>query len=220
MAPCPAPGDRSLPVLYGAAYSVYTRIARLALAEKGIDYRLEEVDVFAAGGVPTGHLARHPFGRIPAFVHDGFQLYEAGAIARYVDEAFPGPSLQPAAAQDRARMNQVTSILDSYGFHPLVLNIFVCRASGPTPDAARVQAALPASATCLDALANIMGKAPFLAGPMLSLADLHAVPMFAYLRTTPEGAALLAAHPALERWWQTMAARPAVRTTRFAAEAD
>jgi len=38
------------PVLYGAAYSAYTRIARLVLAEKGVAYRLEEVDVFAPGG--------------------------------------------------------------------------------------------------------------------------------------------------------------------------
>lgn len=219
MAPSPPPGDRSVPVVYGAAYSVYTRIVRLALAEKGVNYRLEEVDVFAPSGVPAAHRARHPFGRIPAFAHDRFQLYEAGAIARYVDETFPGPPLQPSAIRDRARMNQAISILDSYGFRPLVLDIFVCRAGGPTPDAARVQAALPAGGICLDALAGILGGALFLAGPALSLADLHALPMLAYLRLTPEGAALLAARTALERWWKAMAARPAALATRFPAEA-
>ena len=34
------------PVLFGAAYSVYVRIVRLALAEKRVPYRLHEVDVF------------------------------------------------------------------------------------------------------------------------------------------------------------------------------
>ena len=33
--------------LLGLAISVYTRIARLALVEKNIDYVLQEVDIFA-----------------------------------------------------------------------------------------------------------------------------------------------------------------------------
>src|SRR5207248_3319339 len=41
------------------------------------------------------HLSRHPFGRIPAFQHDGWMLYETRAIMRYVDAVVPGPRLQP-----------------------------------------------------------------------------------------------------------------------------
>ncbi|MDP9651818.1 glutathione S-transferase N-terminal domain-containing protein [Paraburkholderia caledonica] len=52
--------------LYGAAWSVYVRIVRLALEEKQVKYDLVEVDVFAETGVPQEHLTRHPFGRIPA----------------------------------------------------------------------------------------------------------------------------------------------------------
>lgn len=51
--------------VYGATYSVYTRIARLALIEKGVAFDLVPVDVFGPGGPPAEHLARHPFGRIP-----------------------------------------------------------------------------------------------------------------------------------------------------------
>ena len=89
------------PTLYGAAYSVYVRAVRMALAEKGVAYTLVPVDVFAPGGPSAEYLARQPFGKIPAFEHDGFRLYEAGAITRYVDEAFDGPPLQPA---DRRRL--------------------------------------------------------------------------------------------------------------------
>ena len=53
------------PVLYGLSRSVYTRIARLALEEKGVRYTLEEVEIFGADGVPEEYLARQPFGRIP-----------------------------------------------------------------------------------------------------------------------------------------------------------
>src|SRR5690242_15556747 len=113
------------PIVYGAAYSVYVRIVRLALEEKGIPYRLTEVDIFAEGGPPADYSARHPFGRIPAFEHDVFRLYETGAIARYVDEAFPGPTLMPREAKARARANQVMSIVDNYAYPAMVWGVFV-----------------------------------------------------------------------------------------------
>src|SRR5215468_9647910 len=119
------------PTLFGAAYSVYVRAARLALAEKGVPYRLVEVDIFAADGPPPDYLERHPFMRIPAFEHDGFRLYESGAITRYVDDAFAGPSLMPPTPRARARANQIISILDNYGYRPMVWDIFVERVRAP-----------------------------------------------------------------------------------------
>lgn len=206
------------PILYGAAYSVYVRAVRLALAEKGVAYDLVEVDVFAPGGPPAAHMARHPFGRIPAFEHDGFRLFESGAIGRYVDEAFDGPPLQPAGARPRARMNQIMGILDNYAYRTLVWDIFVERvrapARGGTPDEARIAAALPRAATCLDTLERLMDGAQFLAGPAPSLADLHAVPMFVYFRLAPEGAALIQRHAALALWLDRMMARPSLAATR------
>lgn len=205
------------PVLYGAAYSVYVRAVRLALIEKGVAYRLVPVDVFAADGPPPEHLARQPFGRIPAFEHAGFALYETGAITRYVDEAFPGPALQPQAPQPRARMNQVIGILDAYAYRTLVWDIYVERVSAPkrgrAPDEARIRDALPRAATCLAAIAAILGAEPFLVGPDLSLADLHAAPVFALFTMAPEAEPLLAPHPGLQRWWEGVAARPSMAAT-------
>jgi glutathione S-transferase len=206
--------------LFGARYSVYTRIARLALEEKGVGYELVDVDVFASGGPPPDHLARHPFGRIPAFRHDGTALYEAVAIARYVDEAFAGPALQPSLPLERARMAQIISILDSYAFRPLVLTIYVERVSrGDAANEAAIATARPQAERVLDALESLMAGQQFLAGPSLSLADLHAAPMLAYFRLAPEGAQILAQRPALARWWQAMAGRASMAATRFPAEA-
>jgi glutathione S-transferase len=206
------------PVVFGAAYSVYVRAVRLALAEKQAPYRLVEVDVFAEGGPPADYRGRHPFGRIPAFEHDGFRLYEAGAISRYVDEAFPGPPLQSDAPRSRARVNQILSLLDSYAYRTLVWDIFVERvrlpAQGRQPDEARIAAALPRAETCLQALADLQGEGPWLAGPRLTLTDLHAAPMFAYFTLAPEGTRLLARHAGLGRWWAALAGRPSMSATR------
>jgi glutathione S-transferase len=214
--------DMPEPVLYGADYSVYTRIARLALAEKGVGYRFEPVDIFAPGGPPAAYRARHPFARIPAFAHGEVALYEAAAITRYVDEAFAGPPLQPADAAARARMTQIISVLNSYVFRPLVLDLYVQRVSVPrrggTPDEARIAASLPECERCLAALAALQGDSDFLVGEALTLADLHAAPMFAYARLAPEGAAMLTRHANLAAWWQRMEVRTSLSATRFPAE--
>src|SRR5260370_12951838 len=122
-------GDR--PIVFGAPYSVYVRAVRLALEEKGIAYELVPVDIFAPSGPPADHMERHAFGKIPAFEHEGFRLYEAGAITRYVDEVFPGPALQPDEPRNHARMNQIISILDSYAYRTLVWDIYSERVVKP-----------------------------------------------------------------------------------------
>jgi glutathione S-transferase len=211
------------PTVYGAAYSVYVRAVRLALEEKGVPYRLVEVDVFAPGGPPPEHLRRHPFGRIPAFAHGDVQLYESAAIERYVDEAFSGPPLQPADPAGRARMTQIIGVLDAYAYRTLVWDIFVERVRAPqqgrAADEARIAAALPKAETCLAALGELMAGGPFLAGAALTLADCHAAPIFIYARMAAEGSALLGRHPLLVAWLSAMMERPSVVATRSPLEA-
>ncbi|MCB4767176.1 glutathione S-transferase family protein [Ancylobacter sp. Lp-2] len=202
------------PRLFGASYSVYVRIARLVLAEKGVACEQVPVDVFAPDGPPPDYRQRHPFGRIPAFEHDGFRLYETGAITRYVDEAFAGPALQPAAPRARARMNQLIGIADAYAYPALVWGVYVERVEKPERDMpaneAAIAAALPPARICLAAMAELMGEGPWLAGATLSLADLHLAPMIGYFLKAPEGAAMFAGFPALADWWARLAGRPSL----------
>ena len=201
--------------LFGAAYSVYVRIARLALQEKGVPYRLVEVDIFAESGPPADHLERHPFGRIPAFEHDGFKLFETAAIARYVDEAFEGPPLMPPDPKSRARVNQITGFLDSYAYRAMVWDVFVERVNvpqrGETSDEAKIAAGLRTAETCLATLTDLMGENDYLVGSQLTLADLHAAPMIAYFGQAPEGERALTSHPALTGWWTRLAERPSLQ---------
>ena len=204
-------------LVFGAAYSVYVRAVGLALEEKGVPYERVDIDVFAAGGPPAHYLARQPFGRIPAFEHEGFRLYEAAAIERYIDEAFDGPPLQAREPKARARMNQAIGILDSYVYRTLVWDIYVERVvrprEGKTGDETRIAAALPHAETCLGALEDIMQQGPWLAGAAFTLADCHAAPMLDYFRRTPEGARMLSSTQSLSRWWDRMALRPSMLAT-------
>jgi glutathione S-transferase len=206
------------PVLYGLSRSVYTRIARLALEEKGVRYTFEEVEIFGPAGVPGEHLARQPFGRIPAFAHDGFMLYETGAITRYVDEAFAGARLQPQEPHARARMNQVIGIVDSYAYRPMIWGVFVARIVAPeegiAADEQLVAESLAKSRTCCRALEEILGSNRCFAGDELTLADVHALPILLYFAMTEEGRDTLSAHPRLRAWLDATAARASVQRTK------
>ena len=207
------------PVVYGPNYSTYTRSARLALEEKGVPYRLDEVDMMQGETNSPEHLKRQPFARVPAFEHDGFPLYETAAIERYVDETFPGPKLQPDDTKHRARMTQIVSVIDSYGYGALigkcVWQRIVVPLLGQKTDESVIAEAMPrieCSMEALESLADASG--PYLCGPAISLADLHVAPVMAYFSQTPEGKSLLAKSPKLARWWQEMSARPSMAKTQ------
>ena len=207
------------PIVHGPAYSTYTRTVRLALEEKGVAYKLDEVDILKGEGQQPAYLARQPFGKVPAFTHDGLSLYETTAIARYADEAFPGPKLQPADAKRRARMNQIISIVDSYAYGSCIGKVVWQRVVTPLlggkPDDQVVAEAMPMvekSVAALEAAEDAGG--PFLCGAELSLADLYLIPVIDYFGQTPEGKKALAGAPRLTRWWQAVSTRPSVTKTR------
>ncbi len=205
------------PVVYGPTYSTYVRTVRLALAEKGVEYDLVDVAMLQGGHQEPAFLARNPFAKVPAFEHDGFGLYETAAVTRYIDRAFPGPSLQPADVKLLARMDQIVGIIDSFAYGSLVGKVvwqrMVVPMLGGACDEAVVAEAAPAVRTATAELARLAGGGPWLVGDALSLADLHLAPVFGYFSGTPEGAAALAEEPALGAWWAAMAARPSMAAT-------
>jgi glutathione S-transferase len=202
--------DSSPVELHGYHYSVYNRIARLALAEKGVAYQRVEVNPFAPE-VPAIYLAMHPFGRVPTLVHGDFTLYETQAITRYVDRAFRGPALQAADPRRLARMDQILGLVDSYLYWPLVRQVFshsVFRPRrGQIGDPAEIARGLQAAPRALAALESLMESEAFLVGADLSLADLHVGAMLAYFVQAADGAAMLDHYTDLKRWFERISAR-------------
>ena len=202
--------------LHGYQYSVYSWVARLALHEKGVMHNWIEVNPFSED-VPANYLAIHPFKRVPALVHDAFAVYETGAITRYVDEAFDGPKLQPNEPRERARCNQVMSIVDSYAYWPLVRQVFSHRVFRPAlrrpVEESEVKRGLEAAPKVLAALETIAGEGPYLNGKDLSLADIHLAPMIGYFVLAPEGQALLQKHIKLSHWWSALSRRTSLLAT-------
>jgi glutathione S-transferase len=203
------------PIVYGPPYSTYTRSVRLALAEKGVAHQLVEIDVLGGAHKQPPHSNKHPFGKVPAFEHDGNTFYEASAILRYVDEVFPEPALLPDTPLARAKVNQVMSIVDSYGYVPCVTNLFIPRVLVPSlggeTDFEKVENGKAPAALFAKELDRLLGGAEYFGGTSLSLADLHAFPVIAYLVATPEGKAIFEGVHNLRAWFARLVKRPSVR---------
>jgi glutathione S-transferase len=84
--------------IYGIPGSPYVRAALVGCEEKGVAYDFRHMN-FGESKSPE-HLARHAFGRIPAFEHDGFALYETQAICATSTRSSPA---RPCSRRSRAR---------------------------------------------------------------------------------------------------------------------
>ena len=205
---------KSDPVLFGASYSVYVRICRMALAAKGVHYTLQPVDIFAEGGPSPEHLRRHPFGKIPAFRHGDVELFETDAIVTYVSRAFDGPALEPEAAEPQARMRQIMRIVDNYAYPRLVWKCYVPETDASRPrDEDRWQQA----ERVLEVVEGLAGS-PWLIGDEISLADIYLWPVVAYFSLTWKGGRIVAGHKCLHEWSTRMKALPVSQATRYEAE--
>jgi len=193
------------------------RAVLMDLEEKGLGWRLQPLG--PGESKSPEHLARHPFGRIPAVDHGDFRLYETQAVLRYVERLHPAPSLIPADVRQAARMDQLMGVNDWYLMAhvgvPVMFPKVVAPRIGFPADASKVAEALPRAQVCIDEIARLHAGQPFLAGETLSLADLMIAPQLELASQCQEGRDLLAPHPALRAWLERMEARPSMAATTW-----
>jgi len=93
--------------------SPYALSAFAGLIEKGLNFEVETVDLFARANYEPAYAAKSMTRRVPTLVHDDFALSESSAISEYLDEAFRGNRLYPTELRDRAKARQVQAWLRS-----------------------------------------------------------------------------------------------------------
>ncbi len=188
--------------LWGFDASTYVRTVKMLLAEKGATgFKQEPLNVLAGEPRTPEHLARHPFGKVPVLDHDGMRILETSAIVRYLNDVLPGTSLVPKTPKDRARMDMVIGIIDSYGYNALVgvaaYHLFPDFIGGKN-DAARASA-IETGRKVLTFAMETRGTSPFIAGD-LSLADFYLAPIAYYITLTPDEGTVFDV-PGFAEWW-------------------
>lgn len=93
------PGSNSLKVLQ-------------AIHEKGISFNSHYINLSKFEQHSPAYTKVNPAGQVPTLVHDGRVLTESTVINEYIDDAFDGPSLKPAAPYDQGLMRIWTKYVD------------------------------------------------------------------------------------------------------------
>jgi glutathione S-transferase len=199
--------------VYGHPMSTCTRKVLTTLAEKGHEPEFVLVDIMKGEQKSPAHLARQPFGVVPAIDDDGFQMYESRAIIRYIDEKLSGPKLQPADLKQRALMDQWTSVEFSY-FSPkamtIVMQLLFGKMMGKEPDMVAVEAARKSLEGTGATIDKWFEKNAYFGGETFSLADIGFMPYVEYLFAAGEGA-LITNHKHFGSWWTRVSERPSWR---------
>jgi glutathione S-transferase len=200
--------------IFGHPWSINTRKALAAALEKGVRVELVLVDLPRGKHLEPEHVARHPFAKAPVLTDGDFTLYESAAILRYLDRAREAAPLVPADARGAARVDQWTSVAQTYfgePAHALAVEAIFKRLRGfGEPDPAAIAKHVTALERPLAVLDRQLAGSEYLAGAF-SLAELHCLPYLEYASRLAVGRAALAQHAHVTRWWTQLAERPAWR---------
>jgi RNA polymerase-associated protein len=178
--------------LYDAPRCPYCARARIALAEKGLEYEVIEIDL---SDRPRWIYEKNPTGRVPVVEEDTFVLPESAVIDEYLNERYPDPLLLPADPAERALARVLI-----FRFDDLSKPYYALRRG---EEGARLR--LDAQLARLDALLETQA---FLTGRAFGLADVAYVPWI--LRARDRMDVALDALPALEDWAARLSERPSV----------
>ncbi len=172
--------------IYGASLSPFVRKVRVVLAEKGIDYTLEQVNIF---NPPEWFEEISPLKRIPVLREDDVTLPDSSAICGYLERRTPSPALFPPQPFDFGRALWFEEYTDSEMAGAIGLGCFrpvvVSRLMGKEPDHET------AEKTCREKLPRLLsylereisGRTHFV-GDSVTIADIAVASQLVNLRHT------------------------------------
>ena len=204
--------------LYHYRNNIWTVCVRLVLAEKGLDYEMVHVDLFAGEHLKPEFVALNPYHKVPLLEDAAVAVPESWIINEYLEDRYPSPPLMPRDARDRARARVIIDYANRFFFPhvydlliELVVKPRIPAMGAPSPDAVtKSKEALPAA---FERLERELGGREFFAGDF-SIVDCEIIPFVAGLADVD-----MAIPPKcgkLRRWLQRVSERPSYR----AAEVD
>ncbi len=177
----------------------------IALEEMGIPYDLRPVSVRKGEQRAEAFLALNPNGKVPVLVDDGFVLTESAAILVYLAEKTG--QLLPRDGVGRARVFEQL-FFHASGLSPAFGNAGFFKRSSPEPQPIAEARFTTEAERILSLLETKLASQSFVAGEDFTIAD---IAHFGWMWRIAFPGLTLDGRPNLSRWYETVAARPAVQ---------
>jgi glutathione S-transferase len=223
--------------LYHNLASTCSQKVRLCLAEKRLDYVSHEISLADFENLSEEYLAINPHGVVPTLIHDGETILESSVICEYLDEIYPVPALSPSSALGRARMRAwmryneevPTAAIRVSSFYKLWREeirsiperefeqlsqamsvrrgLFTQLRRSESHDDPVVRESLDGLKRMMDRMEKALEDQEWLAGDVITLADLVQVPILVRLEDLSM-TSLWERRPGVTRWYAAVQARP------------
>ncbi|KAK1320836.1 putative glutathione S-transferase GSTU1 [Acorus calamus] len=149
---------------YGSPFAMR---AKIALAEKGVEFEARHEDLF--GGKSELLLKSNPvYKKVPVLLHNGNPVSESLNILQYIEEAFPSPPLLPKCAHARATERFWADFVDKMLFEA---GNKVWKSKGEAVEAAKAE-----FIEAVKALEGVLGEKDYFGGDVFGFLDIATIP--------------------------------------------
>ncbi len=194
--------------IYSAALCPYAHRSRLTLLEKGVPFKLIEIDL---QNKPKDFTEISPYGKVPVLKHGNNRVWESSIINEYLNETFPERPLLPKKPIQRAQARIWINFADTRLFattHKLLLS------SDPQQQAeSKKELTKHLQFIEQEGLQKMSENGPYWFGKEISLVDLTYYPWFEQKIVLEHyrGFRVPTGLDRLKKWCETLANRESVR---------
>ncbi len=197
--------------LYHSPLSPFCRKVRLTLAEKKIEVELVEERYWDPS---AEFLRRNPAGKVPVLRLDSRLLSESQAICEYLEETYPQPALMPRDADGRYEVRRICSWFDDKFQNEVTSKLLYERVNKKItgagyPDSKNVKSGASRIKYHLDYMAWLLDQRRWLAGDVMSLADITAAAHLSCLDYISD--VDWHRHAVVKDWYAKIKSRPSFR---------
>jgi glutathione S-transferase len=199
-------------LLYEHPLSSYAQKVKIALREKGLDFKVETPPALGSGRADGQFAATSPRNEVPALIDGEAHIFDSTIILEYLEDKFPSPPLLPREPAQRANARMIEEICDTlyeainWGLSEIR---WFKRAEGAEAEKMKETAARQ-TAELQAWLTDKLGDREWFNGASFGWADLSVAPYvnrsFHYGFGTP-------AESSLARWRERIRERPSVAAT-------
>lgn len=199
-------------LLYEHPLSSYAQKVKIALREKGLDFKVETPPALGSGKAQGAFAVASPRNEVPALIDGDARIFDSTIILEYLEDKFPTPPLLPRDPLARAEARMIEDVCDTlyeavnWGLSEIK---WFKRAEGEQADTMKATAARQ-TAELQAWLTGKLGGKTWFNGESFGWADLSVAPYvnrsFHYDLGTPAGSPLA-------KWRDRIRERPSVAAT-------
>ncbi|NJN58964.1 MAG: glutathione S-transferase family protein [Leptolyngbyaceae cyanobacterium SL_5_9] len=192
--------------LYSAVLCRFAHRTRLALIEKGLPFKLVEIDLH---NKPENFRDISPYGKVPVLKHGKNRIWESAIINEYLDETFPERPLMPKTPIQRSQARIWINFADTRLFTATGKVLYSRNQQSLAEGLQKLTQHLQFIEVGLQTLA----AEPYWLGSEVSLVDLTYYPWFEQWTVLSHyrGFQLPNGLDRLKHWWEAVAMRDSVR---------